>query len=303
MTVLLVALAMDFALGEPSGRWHPVAWIGRLLGHGARLAPQGPPWCLLLHGTLLVLLVAGAAAAAAWLVTAWAAAWPLLGMLVAAWLLKCSFSVRRLFGAVSEVQHALSDGDLDGARRALGLNLVSRPTGGLDAGAVASAAVESLAENLTDSVAAPLCFFAVGGLPAAWAYRTVNTADAMIGYRDGRLEHLGKFAARLDDALNLLPARLAAAALVAGAWCAGESGRGAWRTMRRDGGLTASPNAGQTMAAMAGALGVTLAKHGHYRLGAGPAPDAAGIERALAVARWASGLCLAAAALALAALR
>jgi len=303
MTVLLVALALDLTLGEPPNRWHPVAWIGRLLGNGARLAPQGPPWLLLLHGTLLVLVVAGAAAAGAWLVQAGASGWPLLRLLVAAWLLKCAFSVRRLFGSVREVQQALARGDLDGARRVLGLHLVSRPTGDLDEGAVASAAVESLAENLTDSVVAPLGFFAIGGLPAAWAYRTVNTADAMLGYRRGRLEHLGKFAARLDDALNLLPARLAALALVAGAWCAGESGRGAWRTMRRDGSLTASPNAGRTMAAMAGALGVTLTKHGHYRLGAGPAPDAGDIERALAVARWACGLCLAAAALALVVLR
>ncbi|OGK78421.1 MAG: cobalamin biosynthesis protein CobD [Candidatus Rokubacteria bacterium GWC2_70_16] len=303
MNVLLVALAMDLTLGEPANRWHPVAWIGRLLGRGVRLAPQGPPWVLLLHGALLVLIGTAVAAAAAWLVAARVSGWPVLGLLVEAWLLKCTFSVRRLFGAVGEVQRALAGGRLEGARRALALHLVSRPTEDLDEGAAASAAVESLAENLTDSVVAPLCFFAVGGLPAAWAYRAVNTADAMIGYRDGRLEHLGKLAARLDDALNLLPARLAAAALVAGAWGAGESGRGAWRVWRRDGGLTASPNAGQTMAAMAGALGVTLAKRGHYRLGAGPAPDAAGIERALAVARWACGLCLAAAVLAVAILR
>jgi adenosylcobinamide-phosphate synthase len=128
----------------------------------------------------------------------------------------------------------------------------------------------------------------------------VNTADAMIGYRLGRLEHLGKPAARLDDLLNFIPARLAAGALVAGAWCAGQPARPAWAMLRRDGRLTASPNAGLTMAAMAGALGVTLEKVGHYRLGEGPAPDVPAIERGLTVARWASALFLAGALLALA---
>ncbi|MBI2526165.1 MAG: cobalamin biosynthesis protein CobD [Candidatus Rokubacteria bacterium] len=302
MTVLLLAVALDLMLGEPPSRWHPVAWAGRLLGAGARLAPPGPPWLLRLHGALLVAGVAGAAALAAGIAAGWAGRWAWLQTLVAACLLKYTFSVRRLFAAVDEVRRALARGDLAEARRALALHLVSRPTGSLDEGAAASAAIESLAENLTDSVVAPLCLFLVGGVPAAWAYRAVNTADAMIGYRDGRLEHLGKAAARLDDLLNLIPARLAAAALVAGAWCAGQSARPAWATLRRDGGLTASPNAGRTMAAMAGALGVTLAKPGHYRLGAGPAPDVRAIERGLAVARWACGLWLAAAALALAVL-
>ena len=272
MTVLLVALALDLTLGEPPNRWHPVAWIGRLLGHGARLAPQGPPWLLLLHGTLLVLLVAGAAAAGAWLVTGWASPWPLLRMLVAAWLLKCAFSVRRLFGSVREVQQALARGDLDGARRALGLHLVSRPTGDLDEGAVASAAVESLAENLTDSLTGPLVAYAVGGLPTAVAYRMVNTADAMLGYRSERYEHLGKAAARLDDVANLLPARVAALALVAASAVSGysptEAWRGAWQGRR----ATASPNAGWTIGAMAGALGVVLEKVGHYRLGVAKRP-------------------------------
>ena len=122
-------------------------------------------------------------------------------------------------------------GDLDGARRQVAWHLVSRDTTALDEGGVASAAVESLAENLTDGVVAPLCFYVVGvltggvaaGLALAWAYRAVNTADAMIGYRRDELEHLGRATARTDDVANYVPARLAAAALVAGAWVARES--------------------------------------------------------------------------------
>ncbi len=172
---------------------------------------------------------------------------------------------------------------------------------------VASAAVESLAENLTDGVVAPLCFYVVGallggvagGLALAWAYRAVNTADAMIGYRRDELEHLGRATARTDDVANYVPARLAAAALVAGAWLARESAAGAARVLRRDGRRTESPNAGLTMAAMAGALGVTLEKRGLYRLGEGPPPDPAAIDRAMRVARWTGALCVGLAALAL----
>ena len=123
-----------------------------------------------------------------------------------------------------------------------------------------------------------------------------------IGYRTGDLEYLGKTAARLDDALNWIPARLAAAAIAVGAALAGWPARRAWSTMRREGGLTASPNAGRTMAAMAGALGVRLEKRGHYRLGDGPLPGTRDIAAARRIASWAAGLAAGAAVLAAAAL-
>ena len=117
--------------------------------------------------------------------------------------------------AVWRVRDGLEAGDLAGARAAVGRDLVSRSVDDLDERATASAAVESLAENLTDSWVAPLCFYLVAGLPGAWAYRAVNTADAMIGYRGGVLEYFGKTSARLDDIFNLIPARLAALSIVA----------------------------------------------------------------------------------------
>src|SRR5256884_229491 len=173
-----------------------------------------------------------------------------------------------------------------------GLHLVSRPTATLGPDEVASATIESLAENLTDAVIAPVCFYLLFGLAGAAAYRAVNTADAMLGYRDGALEWFGKLAARLDDVLNFVPARLAALGLLAGAAVAGEDARGALRMLRRDGALTASPNAGRTMAAMAGALGLTLAKRGAYRLGEGRPPRAADVARAVRVFAWAAALAL-----------
>jgi adenosylcobinamide-phosphate synthase len=309
MTVLALAVALDLVVGDPPNRWHPVAWIGRLVALGRRLAPRSPD-DLAIHGTFLVLIVAGASAGGALVAHALLASLPgIAAPLAQAWLLKCSLSLRGLFGAVEVVRGHLVAADLEGARRAVAWHLVSRETADLDRGAVASAAVESLAENLTDGFVAPVCFYVAGalvggvgaGLALAWAYRAVNTADAMIGYRRDELEYLGRATARADDLFNYLPARLAAWALVAGAWLARQSAAGAAHALWRDGGLTESPNAGQTMAAMAGALGVSLEKAGHYRLGEGPPPDLETIDRAMRVERWAAALCLAVAVLALAA--
>jgi len=311
MTLLALAVALDLLVGDPPNRWHPVAWLGRLITVGRAWAPRAPE-DLALYGTFLILIVAGLAAGVALVAQALLGELPgPAAPLAQAWLLKCSFSLRGLFTAVELVRGHLVARDLDGARRQVAWHLVSRDTTGLDQDAVASAAVESLAENLTDGVVAPLCFYVAGtalggvagGLALAWAYRAVNTADAMIGYRRDELEYLGRATARTDDVANYVPARLAAAALVAGAWLGRESAEGAARVLRRDGRRTESPNAGLTMAAMAGALGVTLEKPGHYHLGTGPPPDPAAIDRAMRVARWTVALCVGLAALALVACR
>jgi adenosylcobinamide-phosphate synthase len=307
VTVLGLAIALDLLVGDPPNRWHPVAWLGALVTLGRRLAPRAPE-DLALYGSFLVLVVAGVAAGGALALHAVFAALPgVVALLAQAWLLKCSLSLDGLFAAVEIVRGHLVAGDLAGARRQLAWHLVSRSAEDLDPGAVASAAVESLAENLTDGLVAPVCFFVAGtllggvgaGMAAAWVYRAVNTADAMIGYRQDELEYLGRATARTDDAFNYLPARLAAWALVAGAWLGRQSAEGAARVLQRDGRRTASPNAGQTMAAMAGALGVTLEKRGHYRLGDGPPPDPEAIDRAMRVERWGAALCLLLAGLAL----
>jgi adenosylcobinamide-phosphate synthase len=210
------------------------------------------------------------------------------------WLL---LALRGLFAAAEAVARPLVAGDLAAARHALGRHLVSRPTGELDAAHVASGAVESVAENLTDGYVAPVVLFLLLGLPGAALYRAINTADAMLGYRDGPLEYFGKTAARLDDVLNLVPARLAARGIVAAAplAAAGANARQAWVTLRRDHARTASPNAGWTMAAMAGALGVMLEKPGAYRLGSGRrAACAADVTRSVRVVAAAAVLVTAA---------
>lgn len=290
MSVWLLALLLDLLAGDPPNRFHPVAWIGRLLDRGRRLLRASSRLGLMAFGggVLLgvLLLAVGVSAAASWL--AERLGWG--GLLVQAALLKCTFSVRGLVGTAMGVTTALEVERLDEARWRVGRDLVSRPTEGLSIPHVASAAVESVAENLTDSVVAPLLFFLIGGLPAAWGYRVVNTADAMWGYREGDLEYFGKAAARLDDLLNWIPSRLSALGIVAGALIVGQAPINALRTMWSQHGRTASPNAGWTMAAMAGALGVTLEKPGAYRLGVGPLPTVQHIRRAVGVVLVSSGL-------------
>ncbi len=291
--ILGLAVVWDLILGEPGNRWHPVAWVGRGLEWLRTRVPIRGRAGLLFAGAVIVL---GAALLVAALVEALVRGTAFLGWLgvpVQAWLLKCTFSVRGLMGAAGEVKAALALGTLQEARRLVGWHLVSRPTESLSASQVASATVESVAENLTDSVVAPLFFFLLFGLPGAWVYRVVNTADAMWGYRYGELEYFGKAAARLDDLLSWIPARIAGAGIVMAALIVGESTGNAWRTMWRDHRLTASPNSGWTMAAMAGALGVALEKPGAYQLGRGLLPTAECIDRAVRVMACASGLLLA----------
>jgi adenosylcobinamide-phosphate synthase len=269
-----------------------VAWIGWALDRGRAAFGSGGPARLVVAGAVVTVGVAALAAALAAGLVAVVAGLGWVGIAIEALALKTTLSVRGLARSALAVGDDLARADLTAARATVGRDLVSRPTAGLAAGDVASAAVESVAENLTDAFLAPVLFFVVFGLPGAVAYRAVNTADAMVGYREGALLHFGRVAARLDDALNLVPARLAALALVLAAPLAGARGGRALATMRRDHGRTASPNAGWTMAAMAGALGVSLAKPGAYRLGDGGAPTAQDIVRGVRVMALAVALAL-----------
>jgi adenosylcobinamide-phosphate synthase len=287
---LLGAVLLDLSLGEPPNRFHPVVGIGRALSFGHDRFRRAP-------GKLQ--LVGGAATVGA--VTLGAA---LIGRRlelhlpapVLAFALKPTFSFRSLIREGLGVAEALENEDLLGARRNL-RSLVSRPTEKLAAPLIAAAAIESLAENLSDSVVAPWLAYAGFGLAGAVAYRAINTADAMYGYR-GDLEWLGKAAARTDDAVNWLPSRLTCLLIVAAATIkhSRRAGRSALECWRSDASTTASPNAGGPMAAMAGALGRRLEKPGHYVLGNGfPDPDADDIRRAARLVEAASAMAAAAA--------
>jgi adenosylcobinamide-phosphate synthase len=210
-----------------------------------------------------------------------------LGLLMEGWLLKTALSARALMEAAKTVESHLDDHDPVGAQAAV-RSLVSRDPSMLDEAGLASAAIESLAENTADSIVGPLLAYSIGGLPWAFAYRAANTLDAMIGYR-GEYEYLGKAAARLDDALNIVPARLTSLLLtLGGAVAGGDVGNGVTRTLR-DHALTASPNAGWPMSTMAGLLGTRLEKVGHYRLAAElPRADVPAIDHAAEIVKAAT---------------
>ena len=272
--VLLLALLLDLTLGEPPNRLHPTVWIGKTVALAERVAPgpQAATAAQLIYGGAMALLIPAVWGAAAWAVSfGLLQLHPLAYLVVVAALLKTTFSVRMLHRVAADIGRILTAGDVAVARRQMSA-LVSRDTSQLTVGQMAAGAIESVAENITDSVVGPLLAFALFGLPGAAAYRAVNTLDSMVGYH-GRYEYLGKASARLDDLVNLIPARLAAALLwLAAVGIPGMAGGRAWRIMLAHRGRTESPNAGWTMAAMAGGLGVTLEKVGHYRLG-DPAPE------------------------------
>ena len=266
---LLLAVALDLALREPPAALHPVVWMGRLIAFLERRSPPADrPAASLAAGLGIAVLVPAACGALAWLATtALRAAGPLPYLVGTAALLKTTFAVKELGHAVAGTRDALQSGDLERSRDSL-RSLVSRDASALGGPQVAMAAIESAAENTTDSYVAPWLAFALFGLPGAMAYRALNTLDSMIGYR-GRYEHLGKASARLDDLANLLPARLAALLMLAAGALHRLPARRGWRIALRDHRRTASPSAGWTIGACAGLLGVALEKTCHYRIGDG----------------------------------
>ncbi len=290
--VIVLALLMDVLFGDPPNRFHPVAWIGAAIAAAKRHAPVGGNVRRFAYGAALDLLGAGMVATIGYLWQQLLAPLPtLLRWAGEALALKMMFSLRGLGAAATEVQDALERDDLNAARRLASWHLVSRETQTLDTARVAAATIESVAENTSDGVIAPLFYYAAGGLPTALAYRFFNTADSMLGYRDPEHEWLGKVPARIDDAANLIPARLTAWLFVLISPLGRADARGALRVWRRDRCKTASPNAGHPMSAMAGALDVELEKVGHYCLGQGQrAATPQDVGRAVRMMRVATAL-------------
>ena len=273
---IVLALLIDRWWGEPPARFHPVVWMGSYLKRvGRRLPDRSPGWAFIL-GTAFWLAGAGLVAAAYGYAGFALSKLPLwLNVSLTALLLKPLFALRMLLTEVGAVEQALGE-SVDCGRARLTM-IVSRDTSQLDAHEIRESSLESLAENLSDSVVAPLIWFALFGLPGAAVYRFSNTADAMWGYR-GRWEWAGKFAARMDDLLNLIPARITAVCLL----LAGPHRVSGLRQLPREAARTASPNSGWPMGALALSLNVRLRKPRVYELNAcGSAPTAADTAMAL----------------------
>lgn len=284
---LLLALIAEAVIGYPAWLFaaigHPVTWIGAGIASLERRWNQGRPVRRRALGVVLVLLVAGGAAAIGWLVETWAGEGAAVLVVIA--LATTGLAQRSLDDHVRAVARSLLGGDLASARTAVAM-IVGRDTAGLDERGVAVAAIESLAESFCDGVVAPAFWFLVAGLPGLLLSKAVNTADSMIGHRDARYLHFGWAAARSDDMVNFLPARLSGLLVCI-------AGMGGWRTMLRDARHHASPNGGWPEAAMAGVLQrrlggpVTYDGEPAHRawLGDGPAPGARDVQRSLWVYR------------------
>ncbi len=257
------ALTCEALFGYPQALYraigHPVTWIGALIRRlDGALNREGDSFlirklggCLAL--ALLLAITGGVALALRGVLTGWA------GFVLLALLTSSLPAQRSLYEHVADVAQALESEGLEGGRRAVSM-IVGRNTSVLDEAGVARAAIESLAENFSDGVVAPLFWIAVGGLPGGVLYKAANTADSMIGHRTKRHEAFGWAAARFDDLINLPASRLTALfLLVAASLTPGLSAREGWRALWRDAGLHRSPNAGWPEAAMAGALGLKLA--------------------------------------------
>ena len=294
LLVLILAVVIDWLIGDPPNAWHPVAWFGRMAQALERRAPRDNPRAELLYGAGITASGIAIAALPALAIERWLTGrgnpvWLPARIVATAALLKITFAWRGLIRAGQSVQRDLETRAPDNARADL-CALVSRDTRELEPSQLAAAAIESLAENASDSFVAPLFYYHLFGLPGAFVYRAVNTLDSMIGYR-GRYEFLGKVTARVDDVLNFIPVRATALLLVLAARLTRDEPRRAFQTMRRDHARTASPNAGYPMGAMAGALDVRLEKVGHYCLNEnGRVSQPRDIQRAARIVSVALGL-------------
>ncbi|WP_425102366.1 adenosylcobinamide-phosphate synthase CbiB [Tropicibacter sp. S64] len=305
--MMLGGMALDLALGWPDRLYarigHPVTWLGRAITLCEHRLNRGAWGARLLGGSTTTVLIAALAVLPAWaLQSALPDTWA--GTLVGAVLAWPMIAVRSMHDHVAAVAKALTAEDMPESRRTVSM-IVGRNPSQLDAPAIARAATESLAENTSDGIVAPLFWGALLGLPGIYGYKAINTMDSMIGHRSVRYDAFGKTAARLDDMVNLVPARLTGLVFA----CVSRRPLTAITVMWRDAGAHRSPNAGWPEGAMAAALNVRLsgprvydgqiAEEPWLNEGA-PDPDGQDLHRALSLYRRAMALCgLALAAMAL----
>jgi adenosylcobinamide-phosphate synthase len=303
----LAALLIEVLVGYPDrlvrSIGHPVSWIGRLIGALDRHcnSDTAKPVQRRVLGIIALLLVVSIVAVVAFVIEYSLLLLP-FGLVGVGILGSTLIAQRALHEHVADVAEALANSGAEGGRIAVS-HIVGRDTEALDEAGIARAAIESLAENFSDGVVAPVLWMLIAGLPGAAVYKAVNTADSMIGHRTSRYQAFGWAAARLDDLVNLPASRLSALLIVAAAAVTkGASASGAWLTVRRDAPHHRSPNAGYPEAAMAGALGLALAgprDYGGVRvddsfMGNGRrAAAASDIQAALGLYRRADGILIA----------
>ena len=274
LLVIAVALAIDMTFGDPKNRYHPTAWIGwgiATITIRARNNIHGRFGGIVIVLPVVVVTVVSVLAVLYLFDNVSAILLPeyvqiLAYVLLVGVMLKTTIAIRGMKKHADAVLTSLNQDDISTARINLSM-IVKRDTKELGKKHVISGVLESISENTVDGITGPLFYYAVFGLPGAFVYRVINTADSMIGYKTGMFRNMGWFAARCDTILNYIPSRLTGLVMVVAAGILGCDWRNSYRTMMQDGGLTASRNAGYPMAALAGALQTRFEKIGHYSLG------------------------------------
>lgn len=258
---------LDAVFGDPAWLPHPVVWMGRCISALEKrlraFLPKTPRGELLGGGIVAAVLPLATLAVTGTVCTLAARLHPLAGLAVQLFWCAQALAARGLVQESRNVYKELAKGDLPAARRAVA-RIVGRDTENLTAEGVTKAAVETVAENASDGVIAPLFYMLIGGAPLALTYKAINTMDSMLGYKNEKYINFGRVPAKLDDAANYIPSRIAALLWVLAAGFTGNSVKGAWKIWRRDRRNHASPNSAQTESACSGALGVQLAGPAYY---------------------------------------
>lgn len=267
LAALIIGSILDFILGDPRGLWHPVQGIGWVISRLERILRRifpsdktGERWA---GGLLVILTLLISVGLPALLLLLLSFIHPLLSFLLSCIFCWQMLAAKSLRVESMKVQEALEKEGLEAGRRAVSM-IVGRDTRDLTEEGVIKAAVETVAENTSDGVTAPLFYMILAGPLGGIAYKAVNTMDSMVGYKNETYQFFGTCAARLDDAANFIPARLSALLMIAAAFLAGYDGKNAWRIFKRDRKKHKSPNAAHTEAVMAGALNVRLAGDAWY---------------------------------------
>ncbi|HZS43724.1 MAG TPA: adenosylcobinamide-phosphate synthase CbiB [Blastocatellia bacterium] len=265
-TIFVISYLFDWILGDPEWFPHPVRLIGFLIRHGeavlwkAAKSKSGE----FIAGMLLSIVVVSLTGVGSFFILRFLMRWNILvGSGVMIYLAITTMATRNLIDEARSVNRCLKSGDIAAARKQLA-RIVGRDTHNLMEPEIVRATIETLAESASDGIVAPMFYLAIGGVPAALAYKAVNTLDSMIGHNDSRYRYFGKFAARMDDVANFIPARMTAALIVIVSLICGFDHRGSIQVWMRDAAKHASPNAGRPEAAMAGALKVRLGGLNYY---------------------------------------
>lgn len=267
LAACVVGFVLDLILGDPVWLYHPVRVIGNLISVLEKMlrriagdSKQGN----LLAGGILCVLVISVSTAIPWILLYLVGEWhPTLAFLLESFWCYQLLATKALKVESMRVAKKLWEHDLEGARKAVSM-IVGRDTQALDEIGVTKAAVETVAENTSDGVIAPLLFLMIGGAPLGFFYKAINTMDSMVGYKNEKYLYFGRAAAKLDDIVNFIPARLSAGLMILAAFLCGMDGRNAYRIYLRDRMKHASPNSAQTEAVCAGALDVQLAGDAYY---------------------------------------